>query len=306
MSSAQLYIWDIGGGVGASNYLGDIGGYDGPQNDNSLKDLHIKSTNFSINAFARVRPVYRMSLKFDLTWARIKGADSLTKEWPERYVRNLSFRTDIIELSAQAHYFFLIINDLAGKKRFNKALYSYIGGGVGLMYYNPQAYYDGQWYNLQPLNTEGKENQYARIAPTLPLSFGMIFEWRDERDRYGHKVDRYRRHRVGLELCYRFTSTDYLDDISTDYPNLDAMDETSRNLSSRSSEVADDPRSGDIPIENYTTEGSPRGDPSDKDHFMTITLSYSYIIKTHKRKFRRPKYNYVYGNVKRRGKRARY
>lgn len=274
------YSWDIGGGIGASNYLGDIGGYDGPQNDNSIKDLHFKSTSFSLNTFARVRFTKFYSLKLDATWARIKGADSLTQNWPERYARNLSFRTDIFEVSIQ-NFFFIPINDI-GNNPGIVSLYPYVGGGVGVMYYNPQAYYNGKWHDLQPLNTEGKENQYFRFSPTIPLSFGMVFEWRKRYIRkYGKRTfndKSYATNRLGIDFCYRVTFTDYLDDISTDYPDLEEMDETSRNLSSRSSEVINDPRSGNIPIENYTTKGSPRGDSSDNDHFLTITLTYSYNV----------------------------
>tara|TARA_Y100000782_G_C10183462_1_gene265155 strand:+ start:2741 stop:3880 length:1140 start_codon:yes stop_codon:yes gene_type:complete len=335
------YIWDVGLGIGASNYLGDIGGYDGPQNDNSIKDLHFKSTSFSLNAFARQRLTEQVSLKFDFTWARIKGADSLTQNWPERYARNLSFRTDIIEASIQSQLYILILNNL-GKEPYIAGLYSYIGGGIGAMYYNPQARYNGKWRDLQPLNTEGKENQYLRFSPTIPLSFGMVFEWRskyvrpkknmsnsgsmysngsknkiqkaksshsnlnkmnrDSRRKRSNKYtifgkrkepnkNSYRTHRLGIDFCYRITFTDYLDDISTDYPDLEEMDETSRNLSSRSTEVINDPRSGGIPIENYTTQGSPRGDPTDNDDFITITLTYSFNLNINnmKESFKRMK-----------------
>ncbi len=306
-SYGQLYIWEVGGGFGGANYLGDIGGVNSAGVDNSLRDIQLRQTSFALKAFARVRVAYRWNFAYNLTWARIRGADSLTTDWPERFARNLSFRTDIIELNAIGQYNFLAFPDLGGKKRYNQGLIMYAGMGISVFYFNPMGQLDGTWHNLQPLQTEGRENEYSRFSVGIPVNIGVTFEWRNQHNRFGHPVDRYRRHRISWDFTMRVTATDYLDDISTDYPNVRNLDsELAQSFSSRTMEVIDDPRRGDIHPNNHLNAGSPRGDPSDNDFFLTSTVTYSYILKTAKRRFRRPKYSYMYGNIRKRGKRARY
>ena len=45
---------------------------------------------------------------------------------------------------------------------------------------------------------------------------------------------------------------------------------------------------------------SPRGDPTDRDNFMTMTISYSYLIRT-RGSFYRQNYSWMYGRKRRWG-----
>jgi hypothetical protein len=54
------YNWEIGGGIGVSNYLGDIGG--GLESGkNSIADLKMNESNLSLTAFTRYRIRQRWS-----------------------------------------------------------------------------------------------------------------------------------------------------------------------------------------------------------------------------------------------------
>src|SRR5690606_4458195 len=61
---------------------------------------------------------------------------------------------------------------------------------------------DGQWYALQPLQTEGVS--YSKINFSIPAGIGFYYT-----------IDR--KYRLGLELGWRTTFTDYIDDISDKY-----------------------------------------------------------------------------------------
>jgi hypothetical protein len=73
---------------------------------------------------------------------------------------------------------------------------------LGLTYFNPRAKLHDEWYALQPLHTEGI--QYQKFHLVVPVGFGLGIQVTDQRQ-------------IGFEMSYRFTFTDYLDDVSTRY-----------------------------------------------------------------------------------------
>ena len=74
--------------------------------------------------------------------------------------------------------------------------------GAGVFYHNPKAYYQGEWYSLPALQTEG--TAYDKISFSFPIGGGVSFA-----------IGRY--HNFGWELGWRPTLTDYLDDVSGSY-----------------------------------------------------------------------------------------
>jgi len=84
----------------------------------------------------------------------------------------------------------------------------YILAGIGRFNFEPQTYYQGQWINLRPLRLEGQgfaeykdRTEYHVSATSFPVGLGLRYEINDM------FVARF-------ELSHRFTSTDYLDDVS--------------------------------------------------------------------------------------------
>ncbi|MFA9211593.1 MAG: hypothetical protein ACEQR5_07170 [Moraxellaceae bacterium] len=198
-------------GLGATGFLGDLGGADKIGTDYSLKDYDFNSTNIggSIGFRYRFHPYY--STTSILNFGMIKGSDSYTKE-PVRFDRNLHFRSPVLNFS-QRFEFILFANEkfgrrykIPGLKGFReKNEQFYLFSGIGVMLFNPQAQYNGEWYNLHDLKTEGQglpggATPYKRVTATIPIGFGM---------RMG--ISRY--WRIGIEVSYIKTFSDYIDDV---------------------------------------------------------------------------------------------
>lgn len=205
---------DITIGLGTANYLGELGGRDNMEN--RLKFLNIEPSKFRWNInIGLSRHVSQVStFRIDLSHLMVSGDDALTNN-PLRNNRNLSFRSHVIELAGRYEYHFFRPkvghhNSIrwADNQKFKLfGMYGFVG--VGGFFFNPKANYQGEWVALQPLGTEGQglpgqANNYSRIAMSFPMGLGIQYY-------LGFKT------RIGFEVNYRFTTTDYLDDVSTFY-----------------------------------------------------------------------------------------
>jgi hypothetical protein len=288
------YNLDYGGSIGASNYLGEIGGKDGTRKD-FVNDIKMSQTRPAINAFVRYRIHSKVSVKGSLTALRIQGADSLSTN-PQRTGRNLSFRNDIIELAATSEVITFHGPDIGNSRRYQLDFKSYIYFGVAGFYHNPKAQYNGDWYALRPLRTEGQEKPYSRIELAIPMGLGFYYTYK-------------RKHRFGWEFGWRKTFTDYLDDISTSYarPEQMANDPMAPILANRNVELT---QPHPINPANYTANNisaSPRGNPLDKDNYFVSTFSYSYVIRGKNQFYRQQYSSFIFGNKrKKRTSRAKF
>ncbi|TPE45219.1 DUF6089 family protein [Pontibacter mangrovi] len=293
----------VGVTFGAMNYFGDIV----PQPD--FTSFRFKSTRPNVGISYTYRFAPRFSYRVGFNWGRITGDDALSASQSEgenagRYARNLSFRNDIKELSAVA-VVDLFENRSTYQRRPDFVPYAFLG--VAVLHHNPKAYYesgsrpdvsDGElptgWYELQPLGTEGQyaaggdyPDPYKRVQIAIPFGLGVRY-----------KIDRY--WDLSLEVGWRKTFTDYLDDVSGSYASKRAiLDGGGANpaaaaiLSDRSagSDLAtDNPsskyylRSDPDPsvtykyLRGYGTDGQQRGELSDDDWYITTGLTLSYIL----------------------------
>ena len=307
------YNMDYGINLGASNYLGEIGGTgkkgDGVPRRSFIYDLKFKQTKFAGGGWIRYKFHPLISAKANLMYLRIAGADSLS-DYPNRKGRNLSFRNDIFELSVQGEYNFLNIRDITRRGRVRIDLGAYAFAGIGIFYHNPKAFYQTRWVALQPLGTEGQGEievinkkgkkeilkSYKRIQPSIPIGFGM-------------HVTIKRTWRFGFEVGYRKTFTDYLDDASTRYPKDpsifdDGTEEgvKAKDLSNRTPAdlylVTNDGKT--LTSEHYGS-GALRGEPKHKDVFMYTVISAGYVVRG-KGNFYRSQYRFRTGVKKRKRK----
>ena len=184
--------YELGGMIGISNYIGDIN-----------PNFSLKTPGLSICGLGRYNFNNRISIRADLAAGRLIGKDNLSENNFQQ-ARNLSFRTDYLDGSLDFEFNFLPLVHGSRDKYFTP----YVFAGLAFMYYNPKANLDGTWYALRPLGTEGqvKGAEYAQI--TAGLTYGM-----------GVKVDLSYEWSVNVELSVRQVGTDYLDDVSTVYPN---------------------------------------------------------------------------------------
>lgn len=230
---------DIGIFLGGSYYLGDL---------NPSKQFFLSQPAlglvYSYNFNSRI------SLRFNLFDGEIEGSDAKAKF---NEIRNLSFRSNIGELSTQLEINFLPY--LTGKKEHPFS--PYVFGGISLFKFNPQAEYNGKWYDLQPLKTEGETKPYNLISVGIP--FGM-----------GIKMNISKRVAVDLEWGLRKTFTDYLDDISKIYVDPTKLNSSiSINLADRSPEVGA-PRN---------VINSQRGNSQNNDWYSFFGVLLIYKIK---------------------------
>ncbi len=285
LNTKAQWLWDYGFSLGVSNYLGDIGGKEKTRRD-FVADMKMAKTRWNVGGFARYKVHQKLSVKLALDYLRIEGDDKLSSN-PARNARNLNFRNDMFDLEVTGQVFFYEDNDLGNTYRFKNGFRAYFFAGVGGYYSNPKANLNGEWVKLRPLQTEGK--RYSPVGVCIPAGVGFYFTF--------HK-----KHRIGYELNYRTTFTDYLDDVSGTYADPSGMSPEAAALSNRTGEVQGlDP----IFIRNFgydsqRGEGNKRGDRTHKDGYMTMSLSYSYVLRG-KSSFYRGRYGHFF-NHRRRGK----
>ncbi len=255
------WLWDVGGSAGASNYLGDIGGKEKTRRD-FIADVKLSKTRWNVGGFVRYKWRPKISFKLGMEYLRIEGDDALSTN-PGRKFRNWNFKNDIFDLGLTANYFFYENNDLGNTYRYRNGFRAYLFAGVGAFYTNPKTYYKGEWVALQPLATEGVV--YRKVVANIPMGIGFYFTFN-------------RRHRLGFEMNYRKTFTDYLDDISGQYP-ADPKDPYMRGLILRKDEL--DKKTKDDNPGAYQSHdwGMKRGDAEHKDAYVTLSLSYAYVIR---------------------------
>jgi len=263
------YNWDAGFSVGAANYLGDIGGGMLTRRD-FVADMKIAETKPAVAGFVRYKFGSVLSIKANLTWLRISGDDKLSTN-PARNARNLNFRNDVFELASEAQFCFYDIYDLGRSFRHRDNFRAFIGLGMGVAYHNPKAFYEGGYVALRPLTTEGES--YSKITAVIPATGGFYFT-----------LDQYR---IGFDLTWRTTFTDYLDDVSTNYADPSVLpNQLSIDLANRTDELTTVTPAF---AENFTP-GNKRGDASHNDSYLTSSVEFSYAFMTHSDTFHKPRY----------------
>ena len=187
--------------VGVSNYYGD------------LQDKVIPDQNY--NPVGGISYKYffapRIGLRVGAAYTRLAAADS-TSDISVKRQRNLSFGTGLFEFHGGLEFNFLAVDILRAK------VSPYIFGGVAVFYYNPFAYNEaGNKYNLRTLSTEGQGMQqypdrkvYKPVNVSFPFGGGLKFF-------IGKTL------MITTEVGLRYTATDYLDDVSKSYVNLDSL-----------------------------------------------------------------------------------
>jgi len=257
--------------VGSTHFLGDLGGLNREGTQKSFVDLDWASTRFGGAIGYRFRFHPRWATSTQLYFGMVSADDANTEEIIRRS-RNLSFRSPILELSQRVEYI-IYAKEEAGarysrlglKGRETKADALYIFSGISGFFFNPQTKIDGSWTNLRPLRTEGQglpggPDEYSRLSFAIPFGAGYKFSigefWR-----------------LGIEISYNKTFTDYIDDVSTEYYDPAIL----KSKVGKDAVYAADPS---IENHNWFVEGQQRGNPDDNDAYVftniTITRNITY------------------------------
>lgn len=255
--------------AGATNFLGELGGAD-QIGTNYFRDLEIAMTRPVGSIGLRYKIIESVSVKGDIAYGRLKGDDRTTTEL-FRNNRNLHFRSPIIELGVRGEYSFTqervghryTLRKVRGIKGFKTNLYFF--GGIAGFYFNPRAQYNGKWYDLAPLSTEGQgivptRKKYSRVQVAIPFGLGM---------KYGLN----RKWSIGLEYGLRKTFTDYIDDVSSTYYDKELLRQAKGDVAAELS----NPSTGPV---GWTAANQQRGDSFDKDSYMFLKITLTYKMRT--------------------------
>lgn len=295
------------GGVGVTNFLGDLGGGSGIGRD-FIWDLDIPATRPSLMLGYRYQFNSYLFGRANVQWGILRSDDNFTTE-TFRSQRNLKFRTGYFELDLMAE-FYLIQNSrgnlyrlrgVRGRRGLKMDIYVY--GGLGFMYFNPKGEINGSWEKLQPLGTEGQglpgqDDKYRRTTFTIPYGIGI-----------GKSIDRY--WGINAELTFRQTFSDYIDDVSGSYygrqnlynakiaeglspseaARVATLSDPSIGLGGNTADQDGQTSAADYSSAGYNRNdlvGQQRGDPDDNDAYMTLMVTISRKIV--KRRRSRPKF----------------
>ncbi len=281
----QYYV-DYGFSVGASNYLGEIGGGDEARRGGFV-DMKLNASRWTAGGFFRYRISPKLGVKASLNYIRLTGDDANTTN-PARRGRNLNFKNDMFEFLVNGELYIYKVNDVGGTGRYSTDFNLYFFGGAGLFYSNPKGQTaSGSWESLRSLQTEGIA--YSSFNFAIPLGIGFYYT-----------IDR--KYRLGMEVGWRTTFTDYIDDISSDYivHSSELADKSSPALSAQIR--AENPDTEQLPYPSTYQPGRKRGDPEHDDAYATITVNFSWAIRG-RSKFYRSKNSWVLGKKKRRRRR---
>lgn len=250
---------EIGVTVGAAHYFGDLN-----------TKIGLNRPKPTVGVFFRKQFSEYIALRLGLHYAQLGYSDVYSKnEYQQR--RNLSFNSNIWEATLQGDFNFMRFVPGDPYLRFTP----YITLGIGAFNYDPYAYLGGTKYFLRQIGTEGQGSSiypnrkpYSAVAFCMPLGMGVKYSINPNLN-------------FSFEIAYRFTTTDYLDDVSTLYAP-DAYTQTLPDgnpttwylLQDRSYETGDGVRIG--------TKGRQRGFSSQRDAYVIAEVGLALTLKSYK------------------------
>lgn len=199
----------------------------------------------------------RWAIRFDAKRLEFSGSDENSDDNFE-IQRNQSFTNIAYSFGANIEFNFLNFKPYKPQSYFQNAdvFTPFVSFGLSILTHNPKTTLAGNEYELRPLMTEGVS--YSSVTVGLPMGFGFKFRL----------SDRFQMALIG-ELTPTFT--DYLDDVSTKYPDdPNSLSKTGRDLSNRTL-VAQGPEG--------SSWGTQRGNEINNDWLSSVVLSVSYNLR---------------------------
>ena len=250
LSRSELLL--MGGGM---NYIGDL-------NNQSALTLPRPAGGVGV----RYRLDNRWAFRGELSLGSVACEEDYNK------LRNLSFKSNVLELAALAEFNFAPFGPGATERLWTP----YLFGGLAVFHFNPMARYtmgDGEehWAELQPLCTEGQGTSQYRDRKMYQLTqiclpFGL-----------GVKIRLGKAFSLAAEYGFRMTWTDYLDDVSKTYVGSEFLLANSSD-GALAAQLAD--RSGEVETGYVNAVGIKRGDDSLNDwySYFHVSLGVSFDV----------------------------
>jgi hypothetical protein len=244
---------EVGVSMGAAHYFGDLNNRAG-----------LNRPKFAAGIFFRKQFGDYVAARLAGHYAQLGYSDIYSDNEFQRR-RNLSFNTNLWELSLQGDFNFFRF--VPGNPEY--IFTPYVTMGIGLFNYDPYAYLDGTKYFLRPLGTEGQNTNvpdrpkaYSNMGICFPIGMGIKYNLTSNIN-------------VGFEISYRFTNTDYIDDVSTTYAGADKFTPNSPAflLQDRSYETG-------TPI--GTEAGRQRGFSGQRDQYVMAEVTVAFSITSYR------------------------
>jgi hypothetical protein len=193
-----------------------------------------------------------IGFRFGVTYATLYGADS-TSTIATIKSRNLNFQTNLFEFHGGVEINLLPV-DIDDYK-----VSPYLFAGISVFHFNPYTTGPSQEkIYLRPLSTEGQglkqytdRKVYSLNNVGIPLGLGF-------------KVFCGKRVMLSTEIGFRYTATDYLDDVSKTYVNMDTLFANKGKQSVDYSYRTDELKGWD---NNFPNDKFKRGDDNAKDWY---------------------------------------
>jgi hypothetical protein len=299
------YYWDYGARAGVANSLTDIGGMEKTARPWIL-DMKMQETRWNFGGYVRYKFHEPFSLDADVDYIRLQGADSLSTN-PGRRGRNCNFKNDIVMLTVKGIWAFYENPDLGNTYRYQNSFSAYAFLGLSLFWTHPQgwgnpvdsagkplagpdSYHGLGWYDLHSLKTE--DVTYHEIQLGIPVGVGFNFTLS-------------KTYRIGWELAWTETFTNYLDDVGRYYPTAAqaaTMSPQALYFSDRYNQIPL-AEQANLPESNNYGNGQLRG-KSGHDSFLTATVTFGYVIRG-RSNFYRSHYGSLFSKGKYRMRRRR-
>ncbi|MCF8253952.1 MAG: PorT family protein [Bacteroidia bacterium] len=233
---------ELGIHAGVSNYWGDL-----------APSFQLDETHAAGGVFARINFNHTWAMRMELNKYTVSGKDA---NFDFNKDRNLSFKSQINEAALIFEFNYLKYGPYVLHKKFT----SYVYAGVGGFSFNPQSFINGAWVDLSDYKTENVI--YKKLSMDIPFGIGF-------------KYMLSKKFAMEAQLGFRKTFTDYLDDVSTVYPDVQSRFTdgglTTATLTDRSIELYGKPQ--------YKL-GYNRGDPTHNDWFTSFTIGMSFRLNT--------------------------
>ena len=249
---------EVGMGLGAAHYFGDL------NTSTKLNRPKPAATLFFRKYLGRY-----IAARVGFSFAQLGYSDIYNKNNAVQLRRNLSFNTNVWEVSAQGDFHFFKF--LPQERGLNFT--PYITLGAGLFSYDPYAYLNNERYYFRelPVGTEGQNSplypdrkMYGTTALSIPFGGGFKYSIA------GGRLN------LSFEVLHRFTNTDYLDDVSTTY--IDPS--TYKNNGFEGTQYFDALEMNNREITKFSVPGSKRGNPSNKDSYFSFNLKVGISLNS--------------------------
>ena len=297
--------WSLGMNFGLSDLWGDVG-TKSPVN-HYINEKYWDKPHFMGGVFARyaLHPgfVVRLGVNYGSLYANdnwnitaAKNASSLEDDAYQRYARNLDVKSNIWEGNLLFEINPRRLGNLEGKGA-KKRMQPYLLIGGGGFHFRPKGTYtprgtDGRvngqsrQVDLYDLNLEGNgiiinDSTAASLSFTKPKAYSL---WQAEIPLgLGLRWDVGNQLSLGIEYMYRYTFTDYLDNVSGFYVDPRIFDYEHAGDPQRA-QMSKDMYDKSWQIDQNYSHGPTelRGNSSVPDGYSTIVISFYYRIKSKK------------------------